>query len=326
MSVLIQGLLNRLFKSVVESNYNNSKNRITKRIYFKLYKLIRDYFDPLIKYNINGFYLHLRYSHKLPFYLKQFPYYSSNIGRIAIHVKQEYTDLTFIDIGANIGDSISFLRNHEKFPILSIEGDERFFSILKKNVLTFSDVTISKTFLSSDNLESKAKIFTNYGTSRLEEDYNKGEIIQFKTLDALLNDYPSFKKSKMIKFDTDGYDAQIIRGSRNIIDNIKPVLFFEYQPYFYNKQNYDCLSIFSFLLEYGYRSIMIYDNFGMYMFSSDLSDLLFLSDLSQYSLRSKGKYYYDICAFHSEDHDLFERVRYSEVNFFNNRIYNTYPL
>ncbi|MBD2129906.1 hypothetical protein NDI39_22750 [Microcoleus sp. ZQ-A2] len=92
---------------------------------------------PLISYKIAGFNLLLPFSHQLPFILKTYPLYSSNLARLAKYVKEKYEHLKFIDIGANIGDSIALLRKEAVFPILCIEGDEQFLSALEKNATFF---------------------------------------------------------------------------------------------------------------------------------------------------------------------------------------------
>ena len=62
--------------------------------------------DPLVRYNLAGTEIFLPVSHDLPLYRKQFPVYASSVARIAGHVAAKYADLTFIDIGANIVESI----------------------------------------------------------------------------------------------------------------------------------------------------------------------------------------------------------------------------
>lgn len=125
-----------------------------------------------------------------------------------------------------------------------------------------------------------------------------------------------FQQAKMIKIDTDGFDNKIIRGSVDFVSQSKPVIFFEYDPFFLAQQNEDCLSVFSSLLKLGYSKLLIYKNDGEFLLSTDLSNNILLEDLTHYYTGRKGVNYCDICVFHNEDEDLFYKIRESELHFF----------
>ncbi len=90
--------------------------------------------DPLVHYRLDGADLLLLSPITCPL-----PEVVSRVliergkDRPALHMK--YPDLTFIDIGANVGDTVVLLRAlGAGSPILCIEGDDRFFAILSKNL------------------------------------------------------------------------------------------------------------------------------------------------------------------------------------------------
>jgi len=58
--------------------------------------------DPLVSYTLGGMQLLV-----LPIYRRLYPDYSAQAARIAAHVKSKYPALTFIDVGANVGDTLS---------------------------------------------------------------------------------------------------------------------------------------------------------------------------------------------------------------------------
>ncbi len=60
----------------------------------------------------------------------------------------------------------------------------------------------------------------------------KGNNVIFKKLESIVMEYPQFIHTKMVKIDTDGYDLIILRGGLKYLETSKPVLFFEYDPYF----------------------------------------------------------------------------------------------
>ena len=70
------------------------------------------------------------------------------------------------------------------------------------------------------------------------------------------------------------------------------------------------------LMSKGYNNYLIYDNFGNYLIS--LNNIEGFIDLNAY-LRSNKKYgqsiyYFDICAFHETDTDLWKQTRNNELS------------
>ncbi|MEH2455809.1 FkbM family methyltransferase [Nostoc sp.] len=312
-----------VYDQILLKTYDNTSliERIKYRFLNKLFNFFRKN-DPLITSDIGGFIFTLPFSHKLPFILKDNPYYSSNLARIAKHVKEKYADLKLIDVGANIGDSVAILRKEEFFPILCIEGDDQFYSILEINASSFTELYIAKEFLGQ---ETKQMYFVSTklgGTGNLQEDQSSTQIVEIKKLSDLIKQYSVFENAKMLKIDTDGFDCKIIRGALSFLNQAKPVIFFEYDPFFLNKQEDDGFSIFATLGNIGYKKILIYDNFGRLLITSNIDNLDLMKEIHLYFLGRKSYLYCDICVFHSEDSDLFEVTRESEIKFFTNELSN----
>jgi FkbM family methyltransferase len=287
-------------------------------------------YDPLVKFKLGNTTLLIPLTHPLPALVKLYPHYSSNLGRVAHHVKSKYGDaFKVIDIGANVGDSIALLRQHSDFPVLCIEGDDRFAEILSKNAAQFSNVHLVKTFVGQEDGTFEMEFEKRGGTARLRvmdvaspEQFNDVLSVEkintsIKKLSSVLSEYPNFLDSKMLKIDTDGFDYAVIKGSVEFIKFSKPVIFFEYSPSFLREQNEHGLSVFNLLQSLGYIKALLYDEQGRLMISIDLSNSNLLEDVCAYlSGDSKAWQYIDICAFHSEDIDLFENIRIAEQKFF----------
>ncbi|OJW78852.1 FkbM family methyltransferase [Spirosoma sp. 48-14] len=299
----------------LEQTNNSLSTRVKNRLINMCFNKIKGS-NPLIETYIGKYRLRLPFSHQLPFIIKLFPNYSTNLARIARKALEKYHDLKFIDIGANIGDTVALLRSEESFPILCIEGDDYFFSILEKNASNFSDVYLAKCYVGESTERINAVSVEIGGTARLVQDSSKDNIILIKDILSIVEDYPLFKSSKIIKIDTDGFDNKIIRGSADFIKLAKPIIFFEYDPYFLSKQNDDSISIFSNLLDMGYKNVLIYENDGDYVLSAELTNKSLLEDITHFYSGRLSKKYCDICAFHEEDNDLFLQIRSDEINFF----------
>lgn len=314
----INYFLKLVYSQVLDASFDTQFNRFKANIFTRLFYKITKFSDPLISYEIAGCNLWIPFSHQLPFILKKYPMYSSNLARLAKYVKQKYEHLKFIDIGANIGDSIAILRKEAEFPILCIEGDDQFLSVLEKNAALFSDVYIIKAYLGDSSNSIRGASIKQGGTAHLSENKVGENIIEVKKLSDVLKDYPSFWQSKMIKVDTDGFDCKILRGAADFLQSAKPIIFFEYDPFFLAEQGDDGISIFNDLSDYGYKKLLIYDNFGDLMLSANIHDYRLLEELHLYFSGRLGHRYCDICVFHTEDSDLFEIAREYEMKFFEN--------
>jgi FkbM family methyltransferase len=300
-------LLLRQKKGLVHGLFRKSFQYFERRILAKG--------SPLVHYNLKGNTIVLPWTHNLSFVLRDIPQYSHNTARIGRYIKNKYPNLVFIDIGANIGDTVILQRSEAQYPILCIEGDDFFFSILEKNILGKSNVVAIKAFVGEKDEIQIAEINKYLGSGNIIRNMGKVKL-QFRKLDSILEEYPIFLNAKMLKIDTDGYDLSILRGARKFLESAKPALFFEYDPYFFKQQNDDGLSIFPQLQAIGYKDIIIYDNTGDLLATCEVSDNKMLEEIHEYYSGRGGERYCDLCVFHKEDADVFRSSRGEELNYY----------
>lgn len=309
-----------IFELKLKNRYEGIWNRLKAGVANRIFDTILRYGDPLVGHSIAGADLLLHMSHKLPFYLKSYPLHSLNIPRIAKLVKQKYPNFTFIDIGANIGDTVAFLRNQAVFPILCIEGDNKYFPVLEYNLSQFTDVDSLELYISDKTEDTRGEAKRKEGTAYLSGDTNSCGMVQVKRLSDALKHRPGFEKSKMLKIDTDGFDCKILRGAVDFLEIAKPVIFFEYEPLTLRRQGDDGISVFDVLKKSGYKRLLFYDDIGYLMLSCEIDNKMLIEQINQYlSGKSRG-HYCDVCVFHEEDSDLFEKVLYSEMAFYRGKI------
>jgi len=306
-SIFMQLLFNRLLKS---------SNPIELAIILRIRRLMARHYDPLVVYKLAGTEIMLPFSHQLPLLRKSYPGYSSNVARVAKHVKQKYPSFSFIDIGSNIGDTAVILRELAYFPILCIEGDRGFYQILKHNVREFDEIYIENFFITTDNMV-KGKLEKRHGTAR----FVKGSVNSIdnqKTLSEILQRYDTLSQNvKMIKIDTDGFDVRILRTELKILGEFKPVLFFEYDPHLLSQHESDNgIGVFNALSSIGYTTAIFYDNFGDYLLTTDLSNEFLIEDIHNYYSGRSSSRYCDIALFHSDDTELSRNIRCAELEFF----------
>ena len=113
----------------------------------KLRKLEERYGPQTVERRIGEFNLRMQRGHVLPIKLAKFPNYSANLPRIAALLVEKYPGMTLVDVGANIGDTVALVRSKVTCPIVCIEGDKEFFSLLRSDSAQFKDVTLFANFL-----------------------------------------------------------------------------------------------------------------------------------------------------------------------------------
>jgi len=258
------------------------------------------------------------FNHDLPNTLAVYPQYSQNLPRLAEYALAKYPDLTLIDVGANIGDTARFVRAQLDIPILCVEGSEEYLPYLRENTAGMSDVEIEASFLGEATPAAGLELVSHKGTARLsaEAAADASSQVSLRTLDEVLAAHVRFSNSKLLKSDTDGFDAKILRGATKLLETVRPLVFIEYDPIFLSEQGDDALEMLSDLRDLGYAHALVYDAYGYLVMGLSLDDWGVVSQLSEYVAPRIPIPYFDLALFHSEDADLFEQCLAREQAFF----------
>lgn len=289
--------------------FNLSLRLASSGLPYKILVKLKDVFSKLspnktIQFTYKRFMIEMPFTHDYPINLKKYPTYSENLGEVAKVVFSKYPGASAIDVGANIGDSAIILQSFVSAPILCIEGNPKFIPLLKRNILQLKDITVEECFVGEEN---ETVVAVNYGgTARIEKSLNGG--IEVRTVQQILANNELFKQAKLLKIDTDGFDNKIIRASKILLEEAKPVVFFEYDPFFLAKQQEDPTAIFSILHSLGYNRLLLFDNLGHFVCEVSSNNALMLKELTAY-YDDNGQSYLDICAIHTIDEDLIPKIK-----------------
>lgn len=261
--------------------------------------------DPIVSAPMCGHRLQLPLSHELPIYRTLFPGYAANLGRLSAEVKRKYPNLTMVDVGANVGDSVATVRMFADPPILCVEGEPRFFLLLRENTRQMPDVELEHTFLGAtgDHIRS---VNVQRGNAQVLLGPAPGAN-PICTLGEVLARHPRFASSKLLKLDAEGFDCKILASEIQLLKQNKPVLFFEYYPQSAEMAGQDALQLFPLLSQIGYSVLLIYRNIGKYFMTLNLDNASSLEDLHCFLVDLGG--FCDVAAFHEEDKDIAARVR-----------------
>ncbi len=287
------------------------------RLYYTLFvrrtarKLLSRVWDRLVRYDLEGTSLLLPLSHDLPVNRAVFPRYATNIQRVAAAILEKYPASPIIDVGANVGDTAAILRRATANPILCIEGEPRFAEILRRNLPRLPNVSIEEAFVGP--AAGAYTVSSAGGSAHLTPSTTKG--IQTLSLRAILQRHPDFASAKLIKIDTDGFDTRIIRGEAELLATMKPAVFFEYDPYFFERIGEEGLAVFALLRGLGYKTCLVYESWGDFLLSMDLDDTRLVQDVHNYYTGRGGYRYCDISVFHEEDDDVAASARRMEIEF-----------
>jgi FkbM family methyltransferase len=269
---------------------------------------IRDYLlrNHSRQIRVGKFKILANWGHVLPRIIEKRPEYALNLPRIVKAVKEKYPNMTLVDVGANVGDTVALLRSHVHCPIICIEGDEYYYRYLEKNINQFDDVKIFKSFLGDKNQSITTKKDFSNGTLSINSNNGQDSIVSIERLDDFLDKVGQGDLDiKFIKIDTDGFDTKIIEGSLNILKKNAPILFFEFDRFFLSRSGINGLTIFPHLESLGYRQVMFFDNIGRFIIAVDIQDSQKISQLYHYTYKKDGAFpFYDLCIVHKNDEDL----------------------
>ncbi len=246
-----------------------------------------------------------------------YPDFNSILGRLAAAIEKKYPELTVVDIGANVGDTIAIIKSVIDVPIIGIEGDDVTYSYLEKNAEQFSKVSIVNTFLGDKKQDVKVELESSGWNTAIIPSENGTKTISFKTLDEVLSE-ERYRSAiiKLIKLDIEGFDTIVLRGSYDKIKKDHPVLFFEYNRDIMETINEDGLSTLLSFIDYGYNKIAFFDYRGRLLLVTSIANKAEITYLHEYAIGKNNLLgYYDICIFHQQDDSLADDFLKTEAEY-----------
>ncbi|MAH79828.1 MAG: hypothetical protein CMQ77_03610 [Gammaproteobacteria bacterium] len=280
--------------SFITQQHSNSKG-FMKRIWGLVRVILITVFsDPKTSYVINGKKIIVPLSHAVPDYISSFTHYDNLPIRIANFFDKNNIEISCVDVGANVGDTLALFDSHNKIEskFLAIEPHVKFSKYLDLNWKSDERVEIIYEICSSKDEFSNNAFVEKSGTAFINLNDN-GEPIKQRTLDSMLKELKNLKKPNIIKIDTDGYDFEVLKGAKHTITNNMPWIMFE--VFTIQNKNYveDCINSLVDLKNYGYSNLFIYDNLGNYHGNYQIDDIAFSKKILFYQLTADSFYCFD---------------------------------
>ena len=160
-----------------------------------------------------------------------------------------------VDIGSNIGSVTLPLAKLFNFStIISIEPSKFAFLKLKKNLKLNPELEKNVKLFNFFISEKRKKIKFVHSSWNLKTKEKKHKVHlgtlkktsnKTKTLSEVLNKIG--KKIDFIKIDVDGYEINVLRSGKEIINRYKPLIYFEFAPYLYKEFGYSTETLIDFI-------------------------------------------------------------------------------
>lgn len=164
---------------------------------------------------------------------------------------------TIIDVGANMGEiSLRFAQQFPNARILSFEPHPVTFKKLKTNwnKNAFKNITLLNLGLGSQTGEVyfEERSNGNLGMNRVTADREKSaHQIHITTLDLFFQEN-NLSDASIIKIDVEGYEHEVLKGARNLLNQYKPLLFIELDNDNLIEQGSSATALVQFIQSFGY--------------------------------------------------------------------------
>jgi FkbM family methyltransferase len=310
----LQCLSEYLYNSVIRNISKKSPKFICAILKWSMIKIISKYYDPIITVSIgDASKLQTKLSFKGTYYYARYHLYDRALPRICELVKNIDNELFLIDIGANIGDTAILVSEKVSGAyILCIDGNRQFHHFLKQNTSQIKNNAIfyDFRFCSDSSKNNQFNIETKDGTACLSK--NHAGTIDAATLDDMIMDNPLFRRTNVLKIDTDGFEITVLGGAKNLLTEQHPVLYFEFTPDAYVKNEQDHMALIEILISYGYTRTLFYTNLGIPVGIFDIRNHAKIQEVIL-QIDNKNISYYDIFAISDKNYDKYSSIYSSEL-------------
>jgi FkbM family methyltransferase len=234
------------------------------------------------------------------------PFRDLCVGIAAQHISRKYPVGTFVDVGANVGDTAAMMATHADNPLILVEPSDYFFDLLARNVAQLPNVRRLKKVLVANGGSIAGDFEHRSGTASFRADESGSVRTMTERLSRICDDTTCF-----IKLDTDGYDFLILRDSMDFLASQRPAILFENQ--IRTVEDLDASNqVLAALSKVGYSGFVVWDDPGFHLVST--TEIEVLQDLNSYLFNvwthpgHRSICNYDVLCLHDRDVDLFASI------------------
>ncbi len=188
-----------------------------------------------------------------------------------------------LDIGANTGLYVLFIRNYSNLPIVAYEPDPFLFKLLNQTIAYNAIQNIKIKNVACGNERSELAfamgingsvvvdtvnnpshevnlLFYENNWDREAQETKAGNLVIKVPAVALDEELVNGPKVAMMKIDCEGYECHILKGAKDLIAQHKPYLFLELHPTMLNKFNHTSEDVLELLNPYYHLQYWCYQH------------------------------------------------------------------
>lgn len=262
---------------------------------------------------LDGRSLSLPAGHLVDWYRFRHRRYDEPVADLCAVLAAKYGSFEAIDIGANVGTTAALMAREGRVRVLCVEGNAKYIPYLARNLARISPSSeIAACYVGAGDGEIAGAVRTRSGTAAIEIADSAGSqsgTVRLRSLATILDEHASFRAARLVKVDTDGFDAKIVVGALETLARMRPLLYVEYSPVGPPEVEQEYYAMIERLGEIGYRRFHVFDNFGNHMLQLSFEERRHLRELAAY-VRSSRKdvspavFYLDVCALTDDDVDV----------------------
>jgi FkbM family methyltransferase len=260
-----------------------------------------------VRRHVQGVDLYLPWSHLLPDYAKSRPSYGQNLVELAAGLCQRLDSnagrMKVLDVGANIGDSALQIMRRTGADVLCVEGDPYWAEYLRKNLGSKDHAFIAEALLTpaEGEWDSSSPVRVG-GTTKFVQ--AGGGAMPRMSVARLKQLHPEFDELRLVKSDTDGFDAMLVPAVAEVWKSAGPVLFFEFDPILTREADKrDPNALWAQLADLGYTRLVIWDNGGDPLGQLPIDQAAAKAATLEPRPVGLGYYFWDVAACRGDDAD-----------------------
>ena len=256
--------------------------------------------------------------HQLQRFRTQCPLYDRRLPVLARIVSRHAPDASFVDVGANIGDSIALARlAGAKMPAIAIDASLTYCKLLWENIQRspglFDKVRLVWGYVGATGAQGKVALGAGTGSAAGSGLHGIVESAPGVRLTSLAKDLDV----SLVKTDTDGFDQDIIAAELKFLRHKEPILWLEAHTLSAADES-KWRSVLGSMAEQ-WPNMMLFDNFGFAIAAGDTAALAdHAVDLMAYGRRQRERpdyqptlYYLDVTLFPARFNDVYAEFRAS---------------